>query len=275
MRPSEYTPELLERWRGELPGLEAALPSAKGNERGAIVSKVWIRKRDLGLIPSGETLQEFRSRYYADRKAAKLERYRQELPALREQLAKCGWKHGERENVKTKIAVREIALGIASPRKKKTPGEIHGGVLCWHMEHPDDLAPLCLEREPGDRHSPVGWKTTPSWRHVTCMDCLALRGTDADPLKGAALEEEAAAPCCGNCAHWVPANSQALGDRFYGVCTCRPGYRIATEAGASCSRWTEEEREEAAAGAVNTVNTANTMPAPPGAGKKKTKGRRA
>ena len=281
MRPSEKTPELLERWRAELPGLEARLPEATGNERGVLVSKIWCRKRDLGLIPAGETLAQFRGRYYADRKAAKLARYREELPAMREELARTTDER-ERYYLRSRIETREVALGLKEPvgwrakhrNRKPVPGQYEPAL--WHMEHPDDLAPLCLEREPGDRHSPAGWKTTASWRHVTCMDCLALRGTDADPLKGRdALEEEDAAPCCGTCAHWVPANSQDLGGRFYGVCTARPGYRIATEAGGRCGRWTEAE-EEAAAAAVNTVNTGNTMPAAFAAGKiKRTKGRRA
>ena len=182
MRPSEKTPELLQRWREELPGLEAALPMAKGNERGALVSKVWIRKRDLGLIPAGETLQQFRSRYYADRKEAKLARYREELPRLREELAK-ETDERERYYLRSRIETREVALGLKTPsaswrRKNKvkaTPGEMHGGPICWHFEHPDDLAPLCLEREPGDRHTPAGWKTTANWKYVTCWECLKLR----------------------------------------------------------------------------------------------------
>jgi len=249
VRPSEYTPELLERWRGELPGLEARLPDAKGNERGVIVSKVWIRKRALGMIPAEETLQEFRSRYYADRKEAKLSRYREELPRLREELAK-ETDERERYYLRSRIETREVALGLKTPsegwrrknRVKAVPGEMHEAV-CWHFEHPGDYAPLCLEREPGSRLSPAGWKTTASWRHVTCFECLKLRGTDADPQKGRGLEEKGPAPCCGNCGHWVPGNSQALGGRFFGVCTARPGERIATEAGAHCGRWAATEED--------------------------------
>ncbi len=172
MRPSEYTPELLARWRAELPALEARLDEAKGNERGVIVSKVWIRKRALGMIPKEETLPEFRSRFYADRKEEKLARYREELPALREALARC--KDGrQRHYLTSKIETREIALGLRDKAPHQRAERIDS--MVWHMEHPDDYAPICVEREPGDRLSPCGWRTTANWQYVTCPRCLRMK----------------------------------------------------------------------------------------------------
>lgn len=172
MRNEEKTPELLARWRAEIPELMAALPNLNGNEKQRAVSKLYVRMREFGETPAGETLAEFRVRMWGSEEERKLARYRKELPELRVKLAAAGDCHS-RAKYQALINTRETALGLASARIK--PGEEPTDRQCWHYEHPEDYAPMCLEREPGDRHTPCGWKTTANWRYVTCMNCLAMR----------------------------------------------------------------------------------------------------
>lgn len=189
----------------------------------------------------------------------KLERYAEELPGLREQLARCR-DGNQRALIKSKILNREIALGLKPEsarhpdpaRRHKMPEErLPMERDAWHMEHGDDLSPLCLEREAGARYSPKGWRTTANWRYVTCIRCRLLKDTPADPQRGKnVLGGEETPPQCATCANFFPGHARGLtpGAPIVGVCTGAPGGRkILVEASNVCSRWSngEDQGEEA------------------------------
>ncbi|MBQ7695561.1 MAG: hypothetical protein IJI85_10160 [Clostridia bacterium] len=186
----------------------------------------------------------------------KLQRYKAELPGLREQLARC--KDGQQRHlIKSKILNQEIAL-VLKPESARHPHPATRHKMPeeripmerdeWHMEHADDLAPLCLEREAGARYSPKGWRTTANWRYVTCIRCRLLKDTPADPQRGKNIfGEEEVPPQCANCRNFFPGHARGLtpGAPVVGVCIGAPGGRkILVEASNWCSRWASPDKAE-------------------------------
>lgn len=183
MTRTQKTPELLERWRREIPELEKAIPELSGKERAAAQLKLYHRLREFGRIPAEMTISQFRAALRENGREEKLRACREELEELLQVYAAAKG-HKFRASLRAKIRTRKIALGLAEPRKKhpdpakrkKTPEErIPDENATWHFEDPADYAPACIDREPGERHSPAGWRTTDNWRYVNCPKCLALR----------------------------------------------------------------------------------------------------